>query len=79
VTTAIPLGYPVTMTEDLVYALPGRACLVSVQGSTTIEFSNDNSNWTAITIDTNKNFQTAGGYIRSTGSTAVVTAKPFAA
>jgi len=67
------IGIPYTLVADIVYAMPTRIVLVHVQqAGGTIEISNDNSTWSAVTLDTSEQFENAGGFIRALTTNAVV-------
>lgn len=72
----IPIGQAITLTSTVIYALPSRACMCTVITSTgVISVSLDNSTYQAITLDTNKNFQTAAIFIKSTTADSVICCK----
>lgn len=69
----IPCGIAITLTQNLAYALPNAASLLHIVGSA--EVSNDNQNWTAVTLDTNSEALIAAQFVRSTGSGTILVAK----
>ena len=74
--SSILIGVSLSMVQDVIYALPDRACLFSVYTSGgTIAVSVDGTNYQNITLDSNKNFQTSGLLIKSTGAASVIIAK----
>jgi hypothetical protein len=61
-----------TILQNVAYALP--ACRVLVNSDGAIEMSQDNTNWSAVTL-TNEQAELAAAFIRTTASSAIVTVK----
>ncbi len=74
-TTALEFGITYTLTIALAYALPVKSARIAVQTSNNVSTSVDGTNWTVITLDSNKEFITAAVFIRANTGTAVVTLK----
>lgn len=66
--TTIPIGRAHVMVSNLAYAVPGARVLIHVTalGAGSIELSDDNSTWAAVTPDANEQFECAGAFIRCT-------------
>lgn len=60
------------MAQDIVYANPVRPVNFTKSGAGAVEWSNDNSAWTAVVLDDNSNFTTSALFLRSTGGTSLV-------
>jgi hypothetical protein len=73
--TTLPIGRPYTMVQSQAYAMPGRALTVYVPGTDSLEESNDNSNWEAVTLDSNGQATLAAAFVRSTTGTPIVMLK----
>jgi hypothetical protein len=69
-TQSIPVGRPVTLTQNVSYALPARLCFVT--SSAALEFSNDESTWTALTGANTTGVNSGARFVRCPASTAVV-------
>jgi len=69
-TESFSTGYPHTMVQNQVYALPARRCLLFSESGGTIEQSNTVgfSVAKALTLDTNNQAEVAGGFIRQTAA-----------
>jgi hypothetical protein len=69
-TELLPIGYPVTMVQNIVYAAPVVRCMLFSQSGGTIEQSNEVgfSTAKALTLDTNNQAEVAGGFIRQTSA-----------
>jgi hypothetical protein len=80
VTTLLSIGIPQVMTQNQVFALPARRCLLFAEGTPTIEQSADATNWVALTINTTTNNQAevGGGWIRCTSGSPDVFLKATA-
>ncbi len=67
-TITIPIGRPHVMVTNQSYAVTAARVLINVQGlgAGAIETSNDNSTWTAATLDGAKNFECAATWVRCT-------------
>ena len=75
-TETLSAGGQYTLVQNTVYALPPVQVRIAVYTSGgTVNVSPDNSNFKAITLDSNNEFVTAGGWIKSTGAGSVVTVK----
>lgn len=78
-TELLSQGYPLTLVQNQIYALPSRRCLLFSQSGGTIEQSNEVgfSTAKAVTLDTNNQAEVAGGFIRQTAAAGglVVTLK----
>jgi DeoR/GlpR family transcriptional regulator of sugar metabolism len=73
-TTVVAIGRLETLVQNTVYALPARLCNCTVITSGgTINVSLDNSTYQAITLDSNKNFQTSALFVKSTGADSQIT------
>ena len=70
----LPVGRSYMMTQNVVYALPGRKVKINVQGSDTIEESNDGTNFAAVTL-TNDEAELSCAFVRSTTGNAIVCVK----
>ena len=75
----LSIGYPQTLTQNVIYALPARRCLLFVD---TAGAALEQSNTAAMTADVNITLvdgqkEVAGGFIRSTAADCIVTLKPF--
>lgn len=77
-TTIIPIGTAFTLTVNIVYATGARSSLYTKSGAGTIEWSNDNSTWTAAVLDDNGSFFTSALFLRSTGADSVIVGKQLA-
>lgn len=67
-------AYVLSSTESS-YALPpvpAKNVTVIIASGAIISISNDNSNWQAATLDTNKNFLTSAKFIRTTTADATI-------
>lgn len=74
-TQSIQVGVPTTITEDVVYALPARAC--HIYSSVALEISYDGTNFVAMAVSaTNSAPIVAAPFVRCTTAAAVVTCKP---
>lgn len=64
----IPIGRPHVMVTNQAYAVPASRLLINVSalGAGAIETSNDQSTWTAVTLDDDENFECAAAFIRCT-------------
>lgn len=75
----LSIGYPQTLTQNVIYALPGKRCLLFCD---TAGAALEQSNTAAMTADVNMTLadgqhEVAGGFIRSTAADALVVLKPF--
>lgn len=75
----LSIGYPQTLTKNVIYALPGRRCLLFCD---TAGAALEQSNTAAMTADVNLTLvdgqsEVAGAFIRSTAADAIVTLKAF--
>lgn len=77
VTEQLTIGPVHTLATNTVYALPPRACLITVDttGGAIISVSLDNSTFIAVTLDANKNFQSSAPFIKSTTAPALLVAR----
>lgn len=74
--TTIPIGRPFTMVQNVSNAVPNSRLLINVTNNlTSIEQSNDDSTWVAVTLDDDENFECASSFIRSTGVDTIINAK----
>ena len=73
VTQSIPIGMPVVMTQNVVYALP--ATQVMVQASAAVDVSSDGTTWSALTGANTVGANTAAAFIRCTTTNPTVTLK----
>ena len=76
-TEVLSIGYPVTLAQNVVYALPARRVFCFSQSGGTVEQS-DTVGFSvakAVTFDTNNQAELAGGFIRCTSATIIVTLK----
>ena len=75
-TELLPIGMPVTLVQNTVYALPAVKCTLIAEGSPTIAQSNavGFSNSIATTL-TGGAATVSGGFIKSTAGAAVITLK----
>lgn len=72
---SIPLGAPTDILQNIIYALPNRACLIL--STVALEVGQkDTGAWVAAPTSTS-GMQTAGSFIRCTTAGATVTAKPL--
>lgn len=72
-TVGANIGDTETLVAGVVYALPPRRTLCNVQQSGgTIEVSEDGVTFAAITLDTNKQFEAGGTFIRAVTTNAIV-------
>lgn len=69
ITYSIPLGAPLTMVQNQVYALPAQLCLITSSGA--VETSLDGTNWAAFT----SGGLSGGVFIRSGAAGTIVTCK----
>jgi hypothetical protein len=77
-TELITIGTVVTMVASTVYALPAHLCNFTVITSGgTVAVSLDGSTWQTITLDANKNFMSSAPFVRVTGASALIVAKPY--
>lgn len=73
---ALTIGPAHTLANGVAYALPARRVLVRVQQSGgTIECSNDNSTWAAVTLDDDEQFEAAAQFVRAVTTDAIVSIK----
>jgi hypothetical protein len=74
-TEALSTGFPVTMVQNQVYALPSRKCTLFSNAGGTIEQANDVGFGTpkAVTLDTNNEATVVGGFIRQTAAAGGLT------
>lgn len=75
----LSIGYPQTLTHNVIYALPARRCLLFVD---TAGAALEQSNTSVMTADVNMTLvdgqhEVAGGFIRSTAADCIVTLRPF--
>jgi len=69
------IGVPTVITQNVVYAMPPRAC--AVQASAALEISYDGTNFVAMAVSaTNSSPTVAAPFVRCTSANATVTAKP---
>lgn len=73
----LSIGYPQTLTRNVIYALPGRRCLLFCD---TAGAALEQSNTDVMTADVNMTLtdgqhEVAGGFIRSTAADAIVILK----
>lgn len=74
----IVVGLVTTLLDGIEYALPPNLVNVTViTSSGTIEISLDSNSWEAMTLDSNKNFDTAAIFIRSSGGNSTIIAKAY--
>jgi hypothetical protein len=79
-TELFSIGYPHLMLQDVIYALPSSRCLLFCdQAVATFEQSNDVifANFVALTPDANEQIEVAGGFIRCTNASPLVSLKKF--
>src|SRR5262245_60347767 len=62
----LSIGYSQRLTQNVIYALPGKLCTLYAD-SGTFEQSSDGTNFTSLTL-TNQQAVVAGGYLRSTAA-----------
>ena len=75
-TTVVPVGRAFDMEVDVVYALPARACRIHVFTATgVISVGPNGTDWDAITLDTNKEFETGAAFIKSATGESTIVAK----
>jgi hypothetical protein len=70
VTTILLIGVNNVLTQNVVYALPTRRCLATTDATSPTIVVSDTQAFTAsatITLSTNNQFETSGGFIKSTG------------
>jgi len=72
-TTVLSIGYPIAIVQNTVYALPARQ--VHLTAKDAVEYSVDNSNWTALTGANTTGVFTSAGWLRCTGSNTTVVLK----
>jgi hypothetical protein len=77
--TVLSPGGPYTLTQNVIYALPARRCLLMVD---TAGAALEQSNTDVMTADVNITLvdgqkEVAGGFIRSTAANCIVTLRPF--
>lgn len=75
----ISIGYPQLLTQNVIYALPGRRCRLFCD---TAGAALEQSNTAAFSVDINMSLtdgmeDVAGGFIRSTAADALVCIKPY--
>lgn len=75
----LSIGYPQTLTQNVIYALPARRCLLFCD---TAGAALEQSNTAAMTADINLTLtdgqhEVAGGFIRSTAADALIILKAF--
>ena len=73
----LPVGIPTTLTQNVIYALPARRCLLFVD---TAGAALEQSNTDVMTADVNVTLvdgqvEVVGGFIRSTAGDCIVTLK----
>ncbi len=68
----LPIGYTTTMTTTQAYAIPNGRILMAVEGSGTLQLSNDNSTYhTTGTVGTTQ-VETAARFAKTTTGTLIV-------
>lgn len=77
--TLLSIGGPHTLTQNVIYALPGKRCLLFVD---TAGAALEQSNTAVMTADVNMTLvdgqqEVAGGFIRSTAGDCIVMLKPL--
>ena len=72
-TPLLSLGMPATIAQNVVHALPARACFI--MSSVAIEWSNDGTTWAALTGANTTGVTTGATFIRCPTASAVVTCK----
>lgn len=71
----LQVGVPTTVAQNVVFAMPARACVV--HSSLALEISYDGTNFVAMAVSaTNSSPIVAAPFVRCTTGNAVVTAKP---
>lgn len=75
----ITIGVPTTLTQNVIYALPARRCMLFCD---TAGAALEQSNTAAMTADVNMTLsdgqhEVAGGFIRSTAADALVVLRPL--
>lgn len=78
-TEMFSIGYPHTMVQNQVYALPARRCQLYTDSatlvlSTTQAFTASKT----LTLDSNNQAEVSGGFIKNTAADALVTLKAMA-
>lgn len=74
-TQSIQVGVPTTITQNVVYAMPARACVVT--SSVALEISMDGSTFVAMAVSaTNAAPIVAAPFVRCTTANAVVVCRP---
>ena len=70
----LPLGVPFTILNGIVYALPGKRCLLFCSaGAPALAMSNDPAFATTIAVVlTNGQMEVAGGFIKATADTPII-------
>jgi hypothetical protein len=74
-TQVIPLGYPITMVQDTVYALPARAG--RIQSTLILQISPDGSTWDDLTNSETVGADCASGFVRAHTGAPVAVFKPY--
>lgn len=77
-TEKISFGKKVTMTQDIIYALPGNLvnCTI-ITSAGTISVSDDGVSWQTATLSSNKNLRTAARFICSLSGDSDIVAYPI--
>ena len=74
-TQSLQVGVPTVITQNVVYAMPARACVV--HSSAALEISYDGSTFVAMAVSaTNSSPIVAAPFVRCTTASPTVTAKP---
>ncbi len=71
-TQLLSVGYPITILEDVVYALPSKA--VFLKSDAALEVSVDNDTWAALTGATT-GVEVVAGWVRCTSASTQVIIK----
>ena len=73
VARVLSIGYPIALTQNQVYAVPGR--LVHIFASAAIEISDDGVTFVAATGANTVGIFCSAAFLRCTGTTGIVTLK----
>lgn len=73
-TEVLSIGFPVTMNQNQIYALPARRVSLFSQSGGTLEQSNTVgfSVLKAVTLDANNEVELAGAFLRCTSATIII-------
>lgn len=78
-TTLINIGFPITLTEDISYAMPKRRTLGYCDPDAVLEASDDVAftNPTVIDVGTSGEFETAAAFIRATADDVPIVLRSY--